>query len=104
MRILLTGCAGFIGFRVSSLLLNLGHQVYGTDSLGKSQYARLRKWRLNSLLEVPGFEFRQADISDPAELRAIFEGGDPRRPVTAVVNLAALAGVRGSIDDPRRYY
>ena len=104
LRILLTGCAGFIGFRVSSLLLNLGHQVYGTDSLGESQYTRLRKWRSNSLHEAPGFEFRQADISYPAKLRAIFEGGDPRRPVTAVINLAALAGVRGSVDDPQRYY
>ena len=72
--------------------------------MGESEYSRLWEWRLNSLLEAPGFEFRQADISDPEELRRTFEGCDPRSPVTAVVNLAALAGVRGSIENPRRYY
>lgn len=104
LRTLLTGCAGFIGSRVASQLLDLGHDVYGTDSLANARYSRLHRWRLDSLLEHPGFGFYRADISDWQELRNVFERLSQSRPLCAVVNLAALTGVRGSVENPRRYY
>ena len=104
MRILLTGCAGFIGSRVASLLLDSGYEVYGTDSLDRSQYSELQKWRLDSLLEYPGFDFCRVDISAWQELRNAFEQHGQSGPLSAVVNLAALAGVRHSVEDPKAYY
>lgn len=104
LRILLTGCAGFIGSRVASLLLDSGYEVYGTDNLGSSRHSRLQTWRLDSLLENPGFGFHQADISNWQELRNVLERLSEFHPVSAVVNLGALAGVRQSVEDPRAYY
>ena len=104
MRILLTGCAGFIGSRVASLLLDSGYEVYGTDSLDRSRYSELQKWRLDSLLEYPGFDFCRADISAWQELRNVFEQHGQSGPLSAVVNLAALAGVRHSVQDPKAYF
>lgn len=104
MTILVTGCAGFIGHRVASLLLDAGHAVHGVDRLGQSAHRRLQEWRVNSLLGHPGFAFDQADVTNPKELRQLFADSDPRGPTTAVVNLAALAGVRGSVDNPGAYF
>ena len=104
MRILLTGCAGFIGSRIASLLFDSGYEVYGTDSLGSSRYSRLQIWRMDSLLENPGFGFYQADISNWQELRNVFERLSEFHPLSAVVNLGALAGVRHSVEHPRAYY
>ena len=104
MRILLTGCAGFIGSRIASLLLDSGYEVYGTDNLGSSRYSRLQIWRLDSLLENPCFGFYQADISNWQELHNVFERLSKFHPLSAVVNLGAMAGVRHSVEDPRAYY
>ena len=104
MRIVLTGCAGFIGHRVASLLLDQGHQVYGADRLGDSRLAKLQEWRLDSLLERPGFGFHRADVTGQQDFRRLFERIVQSGPVTAVVNLAALAGVRASVENPRAYY
>ena len=104
MRIVVPGCAGFIGHKISSLLLDQGHQVYGADRLGDSRPARLQEWRLDSLLERPGFGFHRADVTSQHEFRKFFEGIVQSGPVTAVVNLAALAGVRASVENPRAYY
>ena len=104
MSIVVTGCAGFIGHRVASLLLDQGHQVYGADRLGDSRSARLQEWRLNSLLERPDFGFHRADVTGQHGLRRFFERIVQSGPVTAVVNLAALAGVRASVENPRAYY
>lgn len=104
MRILLTGCAGFIGSKISSLLLDSGYDVHGTDNLDNSRYSRLHKWRMDSLLENPGFEFYQADISNWQELHNLFERLSEFHPLSAVMNLAALAGVRRSVEGPRAYY
>ena len=100
MRILLTGCAGFIGSKISSLLLDSGYDVHGTDNLDNSRYSRLHKWRMDSLLENPGFEFYQADISNWQELYNLFERLSEFHPLSAVMNLAALAGVRRSVEGP----
>ena len=104
MRIVLTGCAGFIGHKISSLLLDQGHQVYGADRLGGSRLAKLQEWRLDSLLERPGFGFHRADVTGQQDFRRFFERILQSGPVTAVVNLAALAGVRASVENPRVYY
>ena len=104
MRILLTGCAGFIGSRIASLLLDSGYEVYGTDNLGSSRYSRLQIWRLDSLLENPCFGFYQADISNWQELHNVFERLSKFHPLSAVVNLGAMAGVQHSVEYPRAYY
>ena len=104
MNIVLTGCAGFIGHRIASLLLDRGHKVHGIDILGDSRFAELLERRLDSLLCRPGFSFHTADATDSREIRELFEGFSESGPLSAVVNLAALAGVRTSAENPRAYY
>ena len=104
MKILVTGCAGFIGSRVSSLLLDAGHQVTGVDNLADSPDIRLKEWRLDSLRCRSDFDFRRLDISDAGALRPVFLDGGGGGAVSAVFNLGALAGVRGSVADPRAFY
>ena len=104
MRILLTGCAGFIGARVTSLLLDRRHEVIGFDNLADTPDIRLRKWRLGTLCHRRDFTFHRLDISDPMQLKRLVNRDRQLKQVSAVVNLGALAGVRGSVDNPRRYY
>lgn len=98
MRILVTGAAGFIASKVSELLLAAGHQVVGVDNLNDAYDVRLKHWRLQQLLPVPGFSFHQLDICDLEALRPLF-----REPFDAVINLAARAGVRYSVENPWVY-
>ena len=104
MTILATGCAGFIGSKVASHLLDMGHTVLGVDSLAQVQHNRLQEWRLAALHQHPGFTFRRLDISDFSQLKPIFGGDGREDQVSAVINLGALAGVRGSTAAPRAYY
>ncbi len=104
MNILVTGCAGFIGSNVASLLLDMGHTVRGVDNLTESHSARLKAWRLDTLRQRPGFTFQRLDISDPESLKPIFRGDHRKGQVSGVINLGALAGVRGSVASPRAYY
>ena len=104
MRVLLTGCAGFIGARVTALLLDGGHEVIGIDSLVDSPDIRLREWRLNALSRRRGFSFYGLDIADAEQWMPVVDGGRQLERVSAVMNLGALAGVRGSVENPRRYY
>ena len=104
MNIVLTGCAGFIGHKISAQLLDSDHQVYGIDSLGRSQSSKLQEWRLDSLLDRPGFSFHRADVTDRRDFRSLFERIIQSGPLSAVVNLAALAGVRNSVENPGSYY
>lgn len=108
-RALITGCAGMIGARVTELLLDQGWQLTGVDELNDSYDLRLKEWRLNRLLGRPGFEFHRMDIADAAQLRELFDGSDDNdgaagRPFTAVINLAARAGVRRSVTEPEVYF
>ena len=104
MRILLTGCAGFIGARVASLLLDGGHEVAGVDALCSSSVSRLQDWRLANLTDRPGFTFYRVDIREIEALRKVFtRQGEPGQ-IAAVIHLGALAGVRNSVEDPRAYY
>jgi nucleoside-diphosphate-sugar epimerase len=96
---LLTGAAGFIGARVTELLLEQGHQVVGLDNLNPAYDVRMKEHRLGRLMALPGFQFHKVDICDGRALRALPQGA----PVEAVIHLAARAGVRASLEDPWSY-
>ena len=100
MRILLTGCAGFIGWKVSELLLGEGGEVLGIDNVNDAYDARLKRWRLGRLEGRRGFEFYPRDICDRAGLRELAE---KKLGAEAVINLAARAGVRQSMENPWVY-
>ncbi|MBI3125981.1 MAG: NAD-dependent epimerase/dehydratase family protein [Candidatus Tectomicrobia bacterium] len=104
---LVTGAAGFIASKVCERLLEQGHRVVALDNLNDAYDLRLKEWRLGQLKGRPGFEFHRLDIGDLAGLRALFERGAPRAgepPWAAVLNLAARAGVRQSVENPWVYY
>jgi len=102
---LVTGCAGFIGAKVTEFLLRDGHTVAGVDNLNDAYDVRLKQWRLAQLEGKPGFVFRKLDITNHKELRKLWEpqeqGGVP---FDAVINLAARAGVRQSVENPGVYF
>jgi len=100
MNVLLTGCAGFIGGKVTEFLLKDGHTVVGVDSLNDAYDPRLKEWRLAQLRKRSGFEFHHLDISKRDGLHALFQQGS----FDALINLAARAGVRSSVEDPWAYY
>ena len=89
---------------MASLLLDRGHEVEGIDSLYTSLPSRLQEWRLGNLVQRPGFTFYPVDIRDFDTLRAVLSGRIESGQVSTVINMAALAGVRHSVEDPRRYY
>jgi UDP-glucuronate 4-epimerase len=103
-RYLLTGCAGFIASKVADLLLEAGHTVVGVDNLNDAYDPRLKQWRLGRLLDRKNFQFMQLDITDRSALEPLFAVRGSEAPFTAVVNLAARAGVRPSVADPWIYY
>ncbi len=98
---LVTGCAGFIASKVTELLLDAGHLVVGVDSLNDAYDPRLKQWRLDRLQPQRNFRFHRLDITDRAALEELFEADAD---YSAVINLAARAGVRPSVDDPWVYY
>lgn len=104
---LVTGCAGFIGSKVTELLLEQGRRVVGVDNVNDTYDPGLKEWRLGRLVERKGFEFQRADVTDAAAMARLFD--EQRRsaegtPFAAVVNLAARAGVRQSLVDPKAYF
>jgi nucleoside-diphosphate-sugar epimerase len=103
-RILVTGCAGFIGARVCQTLLGRGHFVIGFDNLNDAYDPRLKRWRLDQFRSLPRFEFQTVDISDRFSIWKAFDESSARGPVSALINLAARAGVRYSVENPWVYY
>jgi len=103
---LITGCAGFIGSKVSEFLLSGGQEVVGIDNLNDAYDVRLKQWRLAQLQGRPNFNFHGIDITDRTALLELFRGQftsqDPK--FDAVLNLAARAGVRRSVEDPWIYF
>ncbi|MBI2170531.1 MAG: NAD-dependent epimerase/dehydratase family protein [Chloroflexi bacterium] len=103
---LVTGAAGMIGSKVAELLLRRGDEVVGVDDLCASYDVRLKGWRLEQLKGLRGFTFHQIDVSELASLEALF--ADRRSAghgsFSAVINLAARAGVRDSLVDPWAFF
>ncbi|MBE0601091.1 MAG: SDR family NAD(P)-dependent oxidoreductase [Firmicutes bacterium] len=97
---LITGAAGFIGYHLAARLLEEGHRVVGLDNMNDYYEVRLKEWRISKLMEYADtFTFIKADLTDAQALDAVFSRYKPE----IVVNLAAQAGVRYSIENPRAY-
>ena len=101
--ILVTGCAGFIGFHMANLLISKGFKVVGVDSINNYYDPNLKKARLKEL-ELNGngrrsFSFIKLDISDMDALTKSLESKD----ISSIIHLAAQAGVRHSIENPYSY-
>ena len=103
MNILVTGCGGFIGSNVSRLLVESGHCVTGLDIVhpGASQLVR---GRLRDIAGKSGFAYRMADIRDHESTRGIFHDRFAGSSISVVIHLAAKAGVRTNVEDPRSCY
>lgn len=98
-KILITGSAGFIGFHLSKSLLDDGYKVCGIDNLNDYYDPLLKKSRLKILNEYSNFSFNEIDICNNEKLKKVFADFGPKK----VVNLAAQAGVRYSIENPYAY-
>jgi len=98
-RILVTGAAGFIGMHLAIRLLERGDKVAGLDNLNDYYDVSLKNARLARLQAYPGFEFYKIELADRVSVAKLFENLRP----DAVVNLAAQAGVRYSLENPHAY-
>ncbi|RMG31230.1 MAG: NAD-dependent epimerase [Gammaproteobacteria bacterium] len=99
MKVLITGSAGFIGSALALRLLERGDEVIGVDNLNDYYDVSLKEARLARTLEYPGYTDVRADIADREAMEAVFRTHRPQR----VVNLAAQAGVRYSLENPHAY-
>lgn len=99
MRILVTGSSGFIGFHLCKLLLAQGHEVFGYDAMSDYYDVTLKEARLALLKSNSGFQQVNGLLEDLPLLKSAFEQARPE----VVINLAAQAGVRYSIENPRTY-
>lgn len=92
---LITGAAGFIGARTSTLLIEQGHTVVGIDNVNDAYDPRIKEYRLKKLQALKGFKFHKADISEKSSIE-LFKN----EKIDGVINLAARAGVRFSVENP----
>jgi len=99
LKILVTGCAGFIGMHVAQRLLERGDEVIGIDNLNDYYDPSLKLARLARLQPQPGFAFQRLDITDGQAMSELFDTEHCAR----VVHLAAQAGVRYSLKNPQAY-
>ena len=102
-KYLVTGAAGFIASQVCSQLLDQGDEVVGVDNLNDYYDVKLKEWRLDQLENHPNsqnFYFEKLDIENQKSLKALFKN---QGRFDAVLNLAARAGVRYSMENPHVY-
>jgi UDP-glucuronate 4-epimerase len=99
MKVLVTGAAGFIGMHVCERLLARGDEVVGVDNLNDYYDVALKEARLARLTPNPRFRFSRLDIAEREGIAALFARERPQR----VINLAAQAGVRYSLQNPHAY-
>ena len=97
--VLLTGAAGFIGYKTAEFLIEKGYNVIGIDNLNDYYDVRLKTYRLERLKKYENFKFYHVDIENLEALKVIFEDNQ----IDGVINLAARAGVRYSLIDPFVY-
>ena len=103
-KIILTGCAGFIGYHTSLLYLKKGYKVLGIDNINDSYDKQLKKKRLNHLKRDKNFIFKKCDIENLSKLENIFKFFNKGTKPIAIINLAAKTGVRKSTSEPRLYF
>jgi len=99
MKVLVTGSAGFIGNRVSEYLLGRGDEVIGLDNVSPYYDVKLKEARLAKIIDHPNFTEARIDLADSTAVAKLFADHKP----DGVVNLAAQAGVRHSLDAPMDY-
>lgn len=99
MNILVTGAAGFIGFHLCRRFLKMGHSVVGLDNLNAYYSVQIKKDRLAMLDDYDHFRFAKIDLADKKGVFKLFQEND----FSHVINLAAQAGVRYSIENPGAY-
>tara|TARA_A100001015_G_scaffold288432_1_gene359268 strand:+ start:311 stop:1279 length:969 start_codon:yes stop_codon:yes gene_type:complete len=98
MNVLITGCAGFIGFHLTSKILNK-YNVVGIDNLNNYYDPNIKKNRLKILKKEKNFKFYKSDITNLISLKRIIN----KHKIKYIIHLAAQAGVRYSIDHPEKY-
>lgn len=99
MNILITGVAGFIGSRLALKLLSEGHNIYGIDNLNDYYDVKLKKYRLNQIKKYKNFNFHKVDIANSLRLNYFMKN----KKFDVICHLAAQAGVRYSLENPRAY-
>jgi len=100
MKIIVTGCAGFIGYHLSKALLKLQHTVIGIDNLNNYYDVQLKMSRLDELRIFENFTFEKLDIRDKNDLKKYLRSHSD---ATSLIHLAAQAGVRYSLENPKTY-
>ena len=99
MNILISGCAGFIGFHLAKKLCDLNFSVIGIDNLNNYYDVNIKKNRVKLLKNYKNFQFKKIDLTNKNSLQKVF-----KKRIDVVFNLAAQAGVRFSIKYPRNYF
>ena len=100
MKILVTGCAGFIGFHLSNYLLKNNYDIIGIDNLNKYYDVNLKKNRLKLLKNYKNFQFIKFDLINKSKLDTIIK----KYNIKYIIHLAAQAGVRYSLKNPKTYF
>lgn len=99
MKILVSGCAGFIGSNLVDRLLSLGHEVVGIDNFNDYYNPHVKEQNLEGAIKSPHFKLHREDILNFDEISEVFKEESP----AVIIHLAARAGVRPSIDNPLLY-